>query len=190
LEKIKVKEKTMDHVTAVFKTRTGAEDALRKIEAIGISDSQVSIVASDETRGKAFGFEKGTKTDKGFAAGATTGGLVGAVLGSLLAAGTIAIPGLNLVVTGYLVPALAGLGAGAATGGLIGALAGMGFEENEAKFYEDELKDGNILLAVKIENENQKNQDKEILDETESYSFDPGVFPAKRSDIRDTNVRL
>ncbi len=180
----------MDHVTAVFKTRMGAEDALRRIEAIGISDAQVSIVSSDETRGKAFGFERGTKTDKGFAAGATTGGLVGAVLGSLLAAGTIVIPGLNLVVAGYLAPALAGLGAGAATGGLIGALAGMGFEENEAKFYEDELKDGNILLAVRTENDEQKKIVKEILDETEAYGFDSDQVPRRRTGISDTDVRI
>lgn len=173
----------MNHLTAVYKTRVGAEDALRRMESIGISDSQVSILSSDETRGKAFGIQKGSKADEGFAAGATVGGLVGAVMAGVLSAGAIAIPGLNLVVSGYLISALAGLGAGAATGGLIGALVGTGFEENEAKFYEDELKAGNILLAVKVRDNDQQKQVKEILDETDSYSYHTKPLPDDQPDF-------
>ncbi len=174
----------MDHVTAVYKTRAAAEEALRKLEIIGITDNQISVLSSDETRGKTFGLEKGNKADEGVAAGAGLGGLAGAVIAGLLSAGAIAIPGLNLVVSGYLISALAGLGAGAATGGLIGGLVGMGFEENEAKFYKDELKDGNILLAVKARNGDQKKMIREILDNTDSHSFNPGVIAGARPDSR------
>lgn len=180
----------MDHVTAVFKTRNGAEEALRRIEAIGITSNNISMLVSDETRGRAFGFEKGTKSDTGFTAGATVGGLVGATIAGLLSAGAIAIPGLNLVVSGYLISALAGLGAGAATGGLIGAFVGMGFEENEAKFYEKELKDGNILLAVETQSSEQTKQVKQILDDTESYSYNFEAPPANRVDMKDANTRI
>lgn len=180
----------MDHVTAVYKARVGAEEALRRMESIGIVDSQISILSSDETRGKAFGIEKGSKMDEGFAAGATMGGLVGAAIAGVLAAGAIAIPGINLVVSGYLISALAGLGAGAATGGLIGALVGVGFEENEAKFYENELKAGNILLAVKVRDNDQKKQVKDILDETDSYSFSRQSMPNAQPDLRMRSARV
>lgn len=180
----------MNHVTAVFKTRRGAEEALRRIEAIGITSQKISVLVSDETRGKAFNFEKGTKSDTGFTAGATVGGLVGATIAGLVSAGAIAIPGLNLVVSGYLISALAGLGAGAATGGLIGAFVGMGFEENEAKFYEKELKDGNILLAVETENHTQHKQVQEILDDTESYSYNSETPPPKQFAPKDVNSRI
>jgi uncharacterized membrane protein len=180
----------MDHVTAVYKTRAGAEEALRRMEVIGIADNQISILSSDETRGKAFEIEKGSKTDEGFAAGATMGGLVGAVIAGVLSAGAIAIPGMNLVVSGYLISALAGLGAGAATGGLIGALVGAGFEENEAKFYENELREGNILLAVKVRDGDQKKQVKEILDETDSYGLNQESMPGVRSDVDVRSARV
>lgn len=177
----------MDHVTAIFKTRHAAEEALRKIEAIGITSDKVSMLVNDETRGKAFNIEKGTKSDTGFTAGATVGGLVGAIAAGLMAAGAIAIPGLNLVVSGYLVSALAGLGAGAATGGLIGALVGMGYEENEAKFYEDELKNGNILLAVKTKSLEQSKQVREILDDTDSYGYNANGLPPSKFVLKDAN---
>ncbi len=180
----------MNHVTAVYKTRAGAEEALRRMEAVGIADSQISILSSDETRGKAFGIEKSSKVDEGFTAGATVGGLVGAVVAGVLSAGAIAIPGINLVVSGFLISGLAGLGAGAATGGLIGALIGMGFEENEAKFYETELKEGNILLAVNALDSDQRKLVKEIIDETDSYSFNPQSMTGVRPDLKIRSARV
>lgn len=179
----------MDHVTAIFKTRHAAEEALRKIEAIGITNEKVSMLVSDEARGKAFNIEKGTKSDTGFTAGATVGGLVGAIAAGLMTAGAVAIPGLNLVVYGYLVSALAGLGAGAATGGLIGAFVGMGFEENEAKFYEDELKSGNILLAVETKNSEQTKLVRDILDDSESYGYNADALPPSQFVLKDASSR-
>lgn len=180
----------MNHVTAIFKTRQAAEEALKRLEAIGIRSEKVSMLVNDETRGHAFNIEKGTKSDTGFTTGATVGGLAGAIVAGLMSAGAIAIPGLNLVVSGYLISALAGLGAGAATGGLIGALVGMGFEENEAKFYEEELKDGNILLAVETESSEQSKQVREILNDTDSYSYNADAFPPNRFDLNDAGTRL
>ena len=108
----------------------------------------------------------------------------------IASAGAIAIPGLNLVVSGYLISALAGLGAGAATGGLIGALVGTGFEENEATFYENEIKEGNILLAVKTRDDEQKKQVKEILNETDAYSFSSESMPDGHTDLKSRATSL
>ena len=44
--------------------------------------------------------------------------------------------------------ALAGAGAGAATGGLVGALIGWGIPEEDAKYYEGEVKAGKYLVTV------------------------------------------
>lgn len=158
-------------ITATFKTRMAAEDALRRLEARGFTEEQISIVVTDETRGKSFGIKEGTKTDEGLAAGATVGGLVGAVLAGLTTAGTVVIPGLNLVVFGSLVGAAAGLGAGAATGGLLGALIGAGIPEHEVKRYEKELKEGNILLAVEAESSERAKIVKDILEHVDAYNI-------------------
>lgn len=159
------------HVTATFKTRTSAEDALRALEAAGINDDQISLIVTDSTRGDSFNMEENSKLEEGVAAGATAGGIVGAVLGALAAASTIAIPGLNIVVTGALASALAGLGAGAATGGLLGALVGAGIPEHEAKIYKNEIKNGSVLLAVKPENNDQKEMIKDIFEREDAYNL-------------------
>lgn len=154
----------MTHVTATFDTSSSAELALSRLVDMGIREEQISLIVTEESRGNHFQIETKSRADEGAAAGATFGGVVGAILGSVLAAGALAIPGLNLIVVGSLTGALAGLGAGAATGGLIGALVGAGIPEHEAKIYEDELKAGNILLAVKPTDGEQKRRVKDMLE--------------------------
>jgi len=154
-------------VSATFETRMAAEEALRKLENIGVSDTQISIVVTDETRGDHFVMEDHSRADEGFAGGATAGGLIGAVLVALTAAGTLVIPGVNLVVTGALVGGLAGLATGATTGGLIGALIGAGFNEHEAKIYDEEIRKGAVLMAVKPLDSKQHDRIEEIFEEDE-----------------------
>jgi predicted phage tail protein len=158
-------------VTATFKTRMAAEAALRSLETLGVTDDQISLIVTDETRGNSFNIETGSKIDEGAAAGATAGGIIGAVLGSLATATAIAIPGLNIVVAGTAVSALAGLGAGATAGGFIGALAGAGIPEHEAKIYENEIKNGSVLVAVKPENGEQKDQIKDIFERQDAHNL-------------------
>ncbi|HEY8189364.1 MAG TPA: hypothetical protein VIF12_01660 [Micavibrio sp.] len=162
----------MSHiVTATFRDRAAAESALARLEGIGITDSQVSMVVTDEARGNHFKIEDNTKADKGAAAGATVGGIVGAALGALMSASVIVIPGLNLVVTGALAAGLAGLGAGAATGGLVGALVGAGIPEHEAKIYEKELIRGSVLVAIDTRDNEQKKRVKEMFESTQAYNI-------------------
>ncbi len=160
----------MEHlITATFKTHLEAEGALGNLETAGVNDSQVSVVITDEARRGAFNLETHSKADEGVAGGATAGGIVGAVLGALMAAGTIAIPGLNLVVTGALAGALAGLATGATAGGLLGGLIGAGISEHEAKIYEKDIKNGAILIAVKAKDGDQKKRVKEIFERANPY---------------------
>lgn len=158
-------------VTATFKTRDTAESALSSLEEIGIKENQISLIVTDETRGNSFNIEEGSKLDEGAAAGATAGGIIGGVLGALGTATAMAIPGLNIVVVGTAVSVLAGLGAGTLTGGFIGALVGAGIPEHEAKIYEDEVKNGAVLLAVKAKDSDQKKKVKAILELEDAYNL-------------------
>lgn len=137
----------MTTVSATFKDRLSAETAFVELEQMGISENQLSLIMTDDVRGQYY-IEESSKVDEGAAAGAGIGGLIGAIAGTVAAAGLIVVPGLNLIVTGALMSSLAGLGAGALSGGLIGGLIGAGIPENEAKLYEDEVRSGNILLVV------------------------------------------
>lgn len=138
-------------VTAIFRTRQSTEEALRQLETSGFGANQISVLMSDATRDKSFKIVENSKADEGMAAGATFGGVVGAVLASAASAGAIVIPGLNLVVAGTLISALAGLGAGAAAGGLLGVLIGAGIPEHEAKVFEKELAGGSCIVAVQAQ---------------------------------------
>ena len=78
-----------------------------------------------------------------------SGGGVGATLGAIAAIGTtLALPGLGLLIAGPIAAALAGGGAGALTGGLVGALIGHGIPEEQAKQYEQGIREGGIVMGV------------------------------------------
>lgn len=146
----------MKNIVAVFKSRLAAERALKQLESAGLKGDQISVLMTDTARGAHFALRESSKVDEGVAAGAGLGGLAGAILGAVLSASVLVIPGLNLVVTGALASSLAGLGAGAVMGGLVGGLVGSGFPEHEAKLYEEEIRQGNVLVAVSAENDAQK----------------------------------
>ena len=141
-------------MTGMFRDRESAERAYGSLTSRGYSKDDVNLIMSDETRKKHFSGE-GKDSDLGDKAwedagkGAAIGSGVGATIAAVLAIGTtLAIPGLNLLVAGPLVAALAGAGAGGLTGGLIGALVGSGIPEDRAKEYESGVKEGGIVMGV------------------------------------------
>lgn len=135
-------------VTGLFKTRSGAERAVDKLVNDGFPREDISLLMSDATRGREFALQMATKAPEGAATGATVGGALGAIAAGLVVLGVIAIPGLVIVAAGPVIATLAGLGAGAAAGGLAGALIGLGIPEHEAKFYNEAIEKGGILLGV------------------------------------------
>lgn len=143
-------------VTGLFKDRESAERAYGSLSTRGYGKDDLNMIMSDDTRKKHFADDKdGGATDLGDKAwedagkGAAIGSGVGATIAAVLAIGTtLAIPGLNLLVAGPLVAALAGAGAGGLTGGLIGALVGHGIPEEKAKEYDKGIRDGNIMMGV------------------------------------------
>jgi hypothetical protein len=148
-----------DMLTGTFRDRESAELAYRSLADRGYSKDDVTVLMSDDTRKRHFSTDTTVETDLGNKAaeggvtGATIGGVAGAIVGVLAAAGTLAIPGLGVVIAGPLAAGLAGLGAGGAAGGLLGALIGAGIPEDRAKLYEGDIKSGGIVLGVTPRNE-------------------------------------
>ena len=144
-------------VTGLFNDRPSAERAYDAVTARGYDRDDVNLVMSDDTRKRHFTSagtetELGNKAAKGAGVGGAIGGTVGAIAAVVAAVGTIAIPGIGIVVAGPLAAALAGGGAGAATGGLLGALVGAGIPEERVKDYEAGIKKGGILMGIKARN--------------------------------------
>jgi hypothetical protein len=146
-------------VTGTFTDRASAERAYNSMLSRGYDEKEINLMMSDETRRQYFSDEPVTETELGNKAlesagvGGAIGITAGAIFAALAAVGTsMVIPGLGLVIAGPVAAALAGAGAGGLTGGLIGALIGWGLPEERAKLYEDDLRNGGIVLGVSSHN--------------------------------------
>jgi hypothetical protein len=144
------------HLSGLFDTRTDAEQAVSRLESLGITRSDVSVVYRDEESGAtttatADEYSHGSKAGEGAGAGSMIGGTLGAILGALAATATaVAIPGIGILIAGPVAGALAGAGAGGLTGGLLGALIGAGIPEDTAKTYEAALHAGGIVVVADV----------------------------------------
>ena len=152
-------------VVGIATSRVQAELIAQQLQAAGFASSDISALFPDTAGPRAFAHEQNTKAPEGAVAGVGAGGAVGGTLGLLAGIGALAIPGLGpFIAAGPIMAALSGAAAGAALGGVGGALIGMGIPELEAKQYEGKLREGNILLSVHVEDDNQRKVAKRILD--------------------------
>ena len=139
---------TRTHYVGVFDDRDDAELAARDLREQGFKDDQIGYAWRDE-KGKTH--TEGNKAGEMAASGAGTG----VVLGGLIGAGAaLLIPGIGPVVSGgLLASALAGGATGAVvggvSGGIAGALVGLGIPQEEAKFYDEQVRDGRTLMTVR-----------------------------------------
>lgn len=136
-------------VVTLFDDADSAEAAVRALEAAGFRADQLGIAVRPDRAPV-----KGTDPTEapsahGAGVGAVGGGVVGGLVGLLIGVGAITAPGLGPVVAaGWLGATLAGAGVGAAAGGLIGALVKLGMSEEQARRYQDGVREGGVLLTV------------------------------------------
>ena len=145
-------------LAALFLNNVDAEKAYQFLIEKGYDKVNITLIMSEATREKYFSntTHEGeleaspmSTAGKASAIGGTIGVTIGAILGITLAIGTsFVIPGLGFLVAGPLMAGLAGAGAVGVAGGLIGALMGVGLGEDRAKLYEENLKNGQILVGI------------------------------------------
>jgi hypothetical protein len=154
-------------VIGIYSTRTQAEESVDALRAAGFRSEDISALLPDNVGNKDFAAEKHTKAPEGTTTGASSGAVVGGVLGWLAGIGALAIPGVGpLIAAGPIMGALAGVGIGGVTGGIVGALIGMGIPEYEAKRYEGRVKNGGILMSVHVDDGDWADRAKDILKRT------------------------
>jgi hypothetical protein len=136
-------------VVGLFYERGQAERAIRELKDSGFEESQIGVLMQDRERQQELADTTGTNVSGAATAGAIGGGVTGGVLGLLAGVGALAIPGIGPIVAGgALASTLAGAGIGAAAGGLLGALVGMGVPEEDARYFEEGIRSGGILVTV------------------------------------------
>lgn len=162
-------------VIGVFETRGQGHRAVEELRRAGFADSHITMVmhrddhtadVTDMDAAKAAQVTGEHKAGEGAAIGAA----VGVVSGGALALALGFIPGIGPVLSmGTLAATVFGVGAaiGAAGGGIIGALIGADIPEEEARFYEGELKAGRVLVGVSAEE--RAEEARAILDRCGGY---------------------
>jgi len=151
-------------VIGIVETEIQAESIIGSLQNAGFSSHHISALFPDRRGTADFAHEHNTKAPEGAVAGVAGGGIVGGTLGLLAGVGALAIPGLGpFIAAGPLMAALSGAAAGAAVGGVTGALIGLGIPEYEAKKYEGKIRGGNILVAVHIDDNAQRDRASEIM---------------------------
>jgi hypothetical protein len=156
-------KETQQVVSGLFSTEQQIESLMIDLERQGLGYNMTNVLMSDKTRDQYLNLTKVNKAPEGASIGGLSGGALGAILGSLTMAGTLLIPGLNLLVAGPIIGAIAGGAIGTATGGLVGALAGMGIPEYEAKAYEKQLEEAGNAVVVTHVAKDQAGKIKEIF---------------------------
>jgi len=127
-----------DGVAGLFRTRSEAETALRKLKDAGFGPDQVAISTPRIGRRGPYGVK--------VLSGILAGTLLGAVAGALA---TGMVPGVHPLVSGNLMATfLFAAVAGAVTGGVAGALLSMAASGDSALFYEQEVESGRFLVSV------------------------------------------
>lgn len=175
---------SLNIVGGVFSNATDAEAAVNNLKQLDVRDENISVFAQDESQVEALedsevttdSEDRGSNAGKGLGWGALSGGILGGLAGLLAGGAAITIPGAApLVVAGAGSTALAGAGAGAVGGGIIGVLVGAGLPEDQAKEFEGFIKDGKIVVLVKID-EAQRAEVENTLNNSKSENTSTSVY--------------
>ena len=141
-------------VSAVFDNRTDAERAVTELRNAGINDSNISIVAQDDSNNAVTTDGSGEEVAKDVIGTAA----LGAGVGTLLGIAALAIPGVGpLVAAGAIASAaipgaaLTGAAIGAAAGGITGLLKDHGVSDDDAAYYERSINDGGTFVSVEAD---------------------------------------
>ena len=157
-----------DTIVRLFDHPADALRAVRRVEALGVDDDDISLIANnregwyehDGIRHDRLGGKKHDDGDgqddriEAAGEGAATGGLIGAGAGLLAGLGMLAVPGLGPVVAaGWLASTATGAAVGAAGGGVIGGILGAltheGVDRKDVEVYAERIRRGGAVVVVR-----------------------------------------
>jgi hypothetical protein len=136
-------------IAAFLPGRGHAGSAIDELWRIGVPPDQIGILSPTGNVTEASTATEHYETSA--ARGAETGAIAGAVAGTIAGAvATVLIPGIGAVLAGGILSGVVlGGAAGAAAGTFVGPFIALGFTEEEARGYQEELKAGRTVLVVK-----------------------------------------
>jgi len=135
-------------MVGVFDSRAAAERAVSELKSAGYRDDQIGLIGKNE-RGETVRADGAgdNNAGEGAAIGAAAGAIGGAAVGAGIMAGVIPVIG-PVLALGTLGTIFVNAAGGAAIAGIAGALIGWGIPEDDARYYEDEVKAGRYIVTV------------------------------------------
>jgi len=166
-------------LVGIFPDRSQAERCVEELRRNGFRDDQIGFMMQDQSgrattsTGSTMEHEGSHDHDGDVSAG--EGALTGAITGGLVgAAAALFIPAVGPILAGgILASTLAGAAIGAVTGGIAAALIDLGVPEDEANYYEGEVKSGRILVTVKTDG--RYNEAHSIMENYGAYFDETGA---------------
>lgn len=145
-------------VSAIFDSRSEAEQAVTELRSAGVPQDAISIIAQHEgtTRTSDGGGHIDHDSDN-TGSGIGKGVGVGAGVGALFGLAALAIPAVGpFIAAGALASTLgasggaiaAGAIVGGTAGGLSGALMNYGVSEEDSRYYEERVSKGGVFVSV------------------------------------------
>lgn len=127
----------------IYSSADDARIAIGGLIAVGVPRNNISLISTlSESHDLPPAIQHGDETESSALQGAGMGGVLGLIVGSSI----LAVPGVGpLLVAGALASGITG----AIVGGLIGAMTGWGIHEDHARYYEDQLRAGKVLVIVR-----------------------------------------
>jgi hypothetical protein len=125
-------------VIGLIENSSEAQKAVEELLKSGFDRKDIGVISSDILR-----------EASAAVTGASKGMVIGGLAGMLLAATSLAIPGIGpVLVAGPALTLLAGTTVGAIAGGLIGGLKSRGVPEEDAHFFAEGVRRGGTLITV------------------------------------------
>lgn len=142
----------MKTVAGVFPSFSEAGHVARHLENLGIVHEDINIIAGNDQARHDDVMAKSKREHESTAASAASAASFGGGVGIVASLIALAIPGVGPIIAGgAMATVLTGLGIGAAAGGLLGAFGGMGISHDDAKIYEQAVREGKVFLSVHVD---------------------------------------
>jgi len=158
-------------ICAVYSTHASAEAALNALRAQGFATSDISVVATRGVEADATTPEVGAVSAEPVPAESGAVPALGVALGWLVNIGAIAVSGAMIVAAGPIMATFRGMSD--AMLGIADALVGVGIPAEDAKMYQDRVRDGAILVSVHADDAEWITKGRAIFEQTGAEDISP-----------------
>ncbi len=138
----------MKTISGIFKTYQDADDAIKRLAMNGYTTKSMSIIGQEEAL-----MANNQHSDTADAAGKGAG--IGGIIGLILGAAPMIIPGIGPIISAgtILGGGITGAGIGAAAGGLVGLFERWFGGEKPAEKVQEAIRNGHLLFAVETDDD-------------------------------------